>query len=514
MVGVCSPFSDDRRILCKPSNRAESIELFNFQNCDFEYYWYDAAGERTLKESGDGAGVQVNGVLSGARTGTTSFTAYVSPYTVVSNGGQMSKHIYIGSQRIVSKLIDAGTMADPQAEVKATYTGSTLSYSTKYTTLTATVKSRYALLGVTYSGKDNAGDGFYTATASTAKETQEYFYHSDHLGSSSLITDVDGNLVQHIEYIPFGEVFVDERPAQSKWTTPYKFNAKELDEETGLYYYGARYYDPRTSVWLSVDPLAEFTMESYSYCGNNPANYIDQKGLYKDKDRTKAVDYALAHGGSSDNVLHDNKTNDWFVSMNSDGKSVYTSGGTLKREYGPEGRSSETLFNTATTTAVYIASLSVAVKSTTQYSKELNIWRGLNKQIYHGLTGHGPNGATGPRSTALLKSKALNIFGNILTGAGMAMTLAEYKYQLSLHRGPNMQRFLKDRYYRDQAFNAAGFSWCGLYANAASFGYNLGYVFEGLTGVNIQLNPYTNDFTPIEQTLEDFDNAGLEVYGK
>jgi hypothetical protein len=42
--------------------------------------------------------------------------------------------------------------------------------------------------------------------------------------------------------VPFGEVFIEER--NKKWNTPYLFNAKELDEETGLYYYGARYYDP------------------------------------------------------------------------------------------------------------------------------------------------------------------------------------------------------------------------------------------------------------------------------
>ena len=41
------------------------------------------------------------------------------------------------------------------------------------------------------------------------------------------------------------------------WNTPYIFNAKEFDEETGLYYYGARYYDPRLSLWISVDPLQE-----------------------------------------------------------------------------------------------------------------------------------------------------------------------------------------------------------------------------------------------------------------
>ena len=59
---------------------------------------------------------------------------------------------------------------------------------------------------------------------------------------------VDGEVVQHIEYVPFGEVFVEER--NNIWNTSYLFNAKEFDEETGLYYYGARYYDPRLSLWI------------------------------------------------------------------------------------------------------------------------------------------------------------------------------------------------------------------------------------------------------------------------
>nr|WP_255491334.1 RHS repeat-associated core domain-containing protein [Dysgonomonas sp. ZJ279] len=70
-----------------------------------------------------------------------------------------------------------------------------------------------------------------------------------------VITNLDGEIVQHIEYVPFGEVFIEER--NNKWNTPFLFNAKELDEETGLYYYGARYYDPRTSLWISTDPLQE-----------------------------------------------------------------------------------------------------------------------------------------------------------------------------------------------------------------------------------------------------------------
>ncbi|MFC3161020.1 RHS repeat-associated core domain-containing protein [Chryseobacterium arachidis] len=53
------------------------------------------------------------------------------------------------------------------------------------------------------------------------------------------------------------------------YNNPYKFNAKELDEDTGLYYYGARYYNPRLSIWYGVDPLAEKypSWSPYAYCG-------------------------------------------------------------------------------------------------------------------------------------------------------------------------------------------------------------------------------------------------------
>ena len=67
------------------------------------------------------------------------------------------------------------------------------------------------------------------------------------------------------------------------YENPYKFNAKELDSETGFYYYGARYYNPRLSIWNSVDPLAEKypSWSPYAYCGNNPINYIDPDGRFR-----------------------------------------------------------------------------------------------------------------------------------------------------------------------------------------------------------------------------------------
>ena len=61
---------------------------------------------------------------------------------------------------------------------------------------------------------------------------------------------------------------------------PYKFNGKELDEETGLYYYGERYYDPRSNLWLGIDPLTEkyTNISAYLYCHNNPVRFVDSDG--------------------------------------------------------------------------------------------------------------------------------------------------------------------------------------------------------------------------------------------
>ena len=88
---------------------------------------------------------------------------------------------------------------------------------------------------------------------SEAEEKLIFFYHPDPLGSTSYVTDADGNIAQHVEYIPYGEVFVEER--NSQFSTNFLFNAKELDEETGLYYYGARYLNPTSGMRLSVDSL-------------------------------------------------------------------------------------------------------------------------------------------------------------------------------------------------------------------------------------------------------------------
>jgi len=135
-------------------------------------------------------------------------------------------------------------------------------------------------------------------------EEELYFTHSDHLGSSSFITDASGEAVQHLQYLPFGEHFVSQ--TSSGWESRYTFSGKEKDVETGYSYFGARYYDSDLSIWLSVDPLADKypSMSAYMYTAGNPVNIIDPDGNYlfglfgSTKDQRRAAkEFQSKHGG-------------------------------------------------------------------------------------------------------------------------------------------------------------------------------------------------------------------------
>ncbi len=132
-----------------------------------------------------------------------------------------------------------------------------------------------------------------------------YYYHADHLGSAQLITDYKGDEYERIEYTPYGELWIEKVQSGCE-TLPYRFTGKEMDDETGLYYYGARYLDSKYSHWISPDPaLSSYlpqapvnddakknnqnlpgnggvfntvNMQLYHYAGNNPVKYTDPDG--------------------------------------------------------------------------------------------------------------------------------------------------------------------------------------------------------------------------------------------
>ena len=212
------------------------------ENRQSVYYRYGADGQRALKSSNQSETLYFNTMWSRLHNSS----AY--------NTERESKHIYLGSERLVTRTNGAGTQGNT-----------------------------------------------YTAQVST------YYYHSDHLGSAQLITDNEGREYERIEYTPYGEYWIEKRAPENK-TLPFKFTGKERDEETGLYYYGARYLDPRTSRWLSADPaLSDYipmapvndeakkhnqnlpgmggiyntvNFHLYHYAGNNPVKYIDPTGRW------------------------------------------------------------------------------------------------------------------------------------------------------------------------------------------------------------------------------------------
>lgn len=110
-------------------------------------YWYDADGERTVKTSGESDQVYVNSEFAGGRTNTAKFSLYVSPYLVANQGGRYTKHIYIGSQRVVSKIGDFDSYGSDPRRIQ--YAGSetdclAVDYKVKYAGQLQVIKDNYA----------------------------------------------------------------------------------------------------------------------------------------------------------------------------------------------------------------------------------------------------------------------------------------------------------------------------------------------------------------------------------
>lgn len=117
--------------------------------------------------------------------------------------------------------------------------------------------------------------GYYTTNQDGNEEI--YFYHGNHLGSASWITERHGDPIQYIHYLPYGEILANQH---TTYNERFKFTGKELDEESGYYYFGARYYWSTLGIFTQSDPLAGKYpwITSYAYCANNPVKYIDPDG--------------------------------------------------------------------------------------------------------------------------------------------------------------------------------------------------------------------------------------------
>gem|GEM_PF-4793101 len=114
-------------------------------------------------------------------------------------------------------------------------------------------------------------------TASTADD-KSYFYFYDANGNVGQVIDAaDGSIAAAYEYDPYGVRIND--PAPDEYSQPFRFSTKFWDDETGLGYWGYRYYNPKLGRWISRDPIGEKGGSNlYAYCGNAPSIAIDRYG--------------------------------------------------------------------------------------------------------------------------------------------------------------------------------------------------------------------------------------------
>ena len=309
-------------------------------------YTYNAAGERIMKSYGTMEGVYINGAPQGITFHETdNFTLY--PASILSvNKNRFTKHYFLGDKRVASR-IGTGLFNNVYGRNGSYVTAGQQDYAERMNQIQTQKEAYYKKVGVApgvptekgaYGDPENTGVGYnavltelgnhdvpqgwvqtpkpnttpntnpgppvswndpsnpddpqagygYIPNDTTKEET--FFYHSDHLGSTSYITDDHANITQYDAYLPYGELLVDEH--SSSEDLPYKFNGKQFDEETGLYYYGARYLNPVTSLWYGVDPLVEkyASMGGYVYTLDNPVKLVDTDGRivnYPKNQRTK-----------------------------------------------------------------------------------------------------------------------------------------------------------------------------------------------------------------------------------
>jgi len=121
-----------------------------------------------------------------------------------------------------------------------------------------------------------------TRICSAVGNSSYNFYHGDHLGSTSDVTDKNGELIQHTEYTPYGEFSPSDAVTEPR-VTQYAYTGQLFDESTELYYYGARYYDPQLGRFITADtivpdPTDPQAFDRYGYARGNPIRYTDPTG--------------------------------------------------------------------------------------------------------------------------------------------------------------------------------------------------------------------------------------------
>jgi RHS repeat-associated protein len=129
-------------------------------------------------------------------------------------------------------------------------------------------------------GRQSAGGigGLLALTQPSAFNPQHFYYHSDGNGNVTSLLDSHQTVAARYQYDPFGNLLASSGIMAD--VNLYRFSSKEAHANSGLYYYGFRFYEPGLQRWMNRDPIGEAGgLNLYSFVGNNPLMLVDPWGL-------------------------------------------------------------------------------------------------------------------------------------------------------------------------------------------------------------------------------------------
>ena len=313
------------------------------------YYGYDANGERVYKLTGSSSMDDVNAGSIKAQAIFDDAVLYPNPYIVVTPKGY-TKHYYAGTERLATVIGGGGflhmqtpivplTSQHDMDIVKSFYEYYKDKDPFNYQQIISKSEPTEDIFGNAnpdleyqcqpvelvlvdvYTSQDILLGSISTNQQVFSEEDDVYFYHGDHLGSASWITDADGKPVQYIHYAPYGEQIANQQTIG--YDERFKFTGKERDWETGYDYFGARFYDYRKGFWNSVDPLADKypNVTPYLYCNGNPIRFVDPDGRETLNWMNPTIDPELYENAEQFRLLYDD--NNYTINIVAHGGKFY-----------------------------------------------------------------------------------------------------------------------------------------------------------------------------------------------
>ncbi len=198
-------------------NYADQLQQINLGGGGFAYYVYDNGGQRVRK--------------------------------IIENGNLIKERIYFGAFEVYREIQGGTTNLERQ------------------TLHIMDDKNKIAMVETRTIGNDN-GLPFLIR-----------YQYTNHQNTATLETDDQANIISYEEYYPFGSTAYEAARNQTDTPKRYRYTGKERDEESGLYYHGARYYAPWLARWVAADPIGiEDGLNVYTYVSDNPVVLLDPHG--------------------------------------------------------------------------------------------------------------------------------------------------------------------------------------------------------------------------------------------